>query len=737
MALGERAGANIGTSDTGLLSTPMPALHWDGPVDTLVKRLARQAKIKARRLGPDAWQLSRAPSRQPALVPRQAAASIIVVQGAKRPQSLLDDPVDVARVAGSELTQFGGIPNTRAISDHVPTLVSTDWGDGHDKLFLRGVADSSFLGASPSLVGQYLGDQRLTYSGPDPDLRLYDVASVEVMQGPQATLYGANALGGLIRIEPNAPALDAFAGSVWSGGTHSAHGGSGADAGAIFNVPIVQDRLAVRLVGYTALDPGYIDDGERNLKNVNRTRTRGGRASLRWRVNDRWTIDLIGVGQGIDNRDAPYADVGARPLTRSSSTAQPSYSRFYSGGIVIAGRLAGAMLRATTGLVEQSYGERFEVLQPYYSLLFVGHDRSTLVTQEVRLSNAFARGNWVFGVDGLWNVDREERQFGFIGAPAPLAKIRNEARDLTGYGEVTYRIAGPLSATVGARYSAEHLFGAAVDSQRPFFSLYSQVARVQAVRSEHHVRPSAALSVKFGGNAIAFVRYESGFRPGGLTAGAAIRRFEGDRIRTTEIGIRRGAAAGDQLAFSLIGASSRWSHIQADQLDGLGLPYVANIGDGLIHSLDTSIAFRPGRGWQIEASGFLAEGRLHPSAGFAVDNNATDLPNVAHNGATISLNYGAHLSPGMSWRASIRLRHVGHSLFTIGTPATPMQGGYTTLALGGGLTLRGLDITLDASNLLDSRADAFAVGTPFAGFVRQQITPLRPRALRLGMRYAF
>jgi outer membrane receptor protein involved in Fe transport len=70
-------------------------------------------------------------------------------------------------------------------------LFSTQLGPGRNKLFIRGVADSSFTGPTQATVGQYLGDVRLNYNAPDPDLNLYDIARVEVVEGPQGTLYGA------------------------------------------------------------------------------------------------------------------------------------------------------------------------------------------------------------------------------------------------------------------------------------------------------------------------------------------------------------------------------------------------------------------------------------------------------------------------------------------------------------------------------------------------------------------
>jgi hypothetical protein len=80
------------------------------------------------------------------------------------------------------------VGGTEKITQRVPTVASTYLGSGRNKLFIRGIADSSFTGPTQATVGQYLGDLRLSYNAPDPDLRLSDLARVEVLEGPQGTL---------------------------------------------------------------------------------------------------------------------------------------------------------------------------------------------------------------------------------------------------------------------------------------------------------------------------------------------------------------------------------------------------------------------------------------------------------------------------------------------------------------------------------------------------------------------
>jgi len=562
------------------------------------------------------------------------------------------------------------------------------------------------------------------------------VASVEVLEGPQGTLYGAGALGGLIRVEPNAPSLADANGWLAAGVASTAHGGAGWDAAAVLDLPIVRDRLGLRVVGYDSLDAGYIDDTAQGLANVNRVFTRGGRATLRWRVAQGWSFDLGGIGQRTDSRDAPYADVDAPPLTRASRIAQPSYNQFLSGRLVVTGTIGNATLQSTSGVVDQAVGERYEVLQSFNSLVFTGRDRARLITHETRLAGRSATRSWVIGVSLLSSSDQQVRYYGRIGVSAhPIAMIDNRALELVGYGEMTQHILRRLMITLGARVSGDWLSATATDLASPLVQLVALPPSHLSTR-QARVLPSAALAFHPADGTTLFLRYGSGFRPSGLTAGDKVAQFQADRLDSLEIGLRRGTPGRDRIALALSAATSWWRDVQADLEDGLGLPYVANIGDGRIESLDGSLTVRIGPGWQAVAAGFLSRNRLYPTPAVAANGDADRLPNVVRNGVSLSLDHTGTLARH-PWQAGIRVRHVGPSLLGIGPFLAVQQGNYTTLGAGTTLRLGPLALQIDGENLLDSRRNAFAIGTPFAGLVRQQITPLRPRTVRIGVRYDF
>src|ERR1700728_1520719 len=187
-ALSAKSRVSIGASDPRLLAIPLPALHLKGSPAELLASLARRAGVMAVPAGAQGWRIvSRAapPASRPRDEPASTPVAEVVVQAAKRAERLEDYPAEIVRITGADIGRYGATPDTTALTAHVPILTSTDWGAGQEKLFLRGISDSSFTGTSPVLVGEYLGDQPLTYDAADPDLRLYDVDSAEVMAGPQ------------------------------------------------------------------------------------------------------------------------------------------------------------------------------------------------------------------------------------------------------------------------------------------------------------------------------------------------------------------------------------------------------------------------------------------------------------------------------------------------------------------------------------------------------------------------
>ena len=184
----------------------------------------------------------------------------IVVTAEKRTSTVQDTPISITALSGEQLQQEG-ITGITGVVQSVPGLSSRTAGPGQTELEIRGLSSSG--GASPT-VGFYLNDYPLTAPAAalvgkvviDPDL--YDVNRVEVLRGPQGTLYGSGSLGGTVKLVTNDPVMNQFGGSINVTGSGTAGGGFNRGGNLVLNIPLINDALAVRVVATDKYRDGWI-----------------------------------------------------------------------------------------------------------------------------------------------------------------------------------------------------------------------------------------------------------------------------------------------------------------------------------------------------------------------------------------------------------------------------------------------------------------------------------------------
>jgi iron complex outermembrane receptor protein len=696
--------------------------------------MLRGTPLRARRVAPAAYLIELAPqpkaprrlvrpapSRAPAFNPDVEAAEEIVVTATKRDIPLYAYPGGVEIVDGDSLSFADGLLGTAAIENRVASVASTHLGPGRNKLFIRGIADSSFVGPTQATVGQYWGTSRISYSAPDPNLKLYNVQSIEVLEGPQGTLYGAGSLGGVVRVVPRAPSLIETGGSAWGGLTAVQHGDPGMDGGAILNIPIVEGRLGFRALAFGSVEGGYIDDVGRKLKDVNRVRTIGGRAALRLDPGGGWTVDLNGVGQRIDGDDSQYAERNIGGLGRSSALAQPFRNDYWLADLVARKRWEDIELTSSLGYARQYVFELFEgpalttpgdtVTKPLPDAPPAGFsqaNRISMLTVETRLSRRGPEGSgWLIAASLLSNDARVNRRMGLVNFIASLAGVTNRAEEATIYGEATLRPLPRFTQTLGGRLTRSRLSGSSEDAITAV--VFRNDPDAQKSRSERRFLPSTAIAWRPTGRLTVFARYQQGFRPGGIAVRQDyIQRFQGDRVSTVEGGLRYSAS---RLDLSASASWSRWTHIQADLIDGFGFPTTANIGNGEVLSVGLSSRWHPFAGLELDAAIYLNDSQvtdrdftiLSATAGPLSDGER--LPNVADATGRIGFVYSAAIAQRTGLSVSGYGRYVGKSTLGVGPILGRLQGDYLDTGIEAriGSPQRGLSISV--TNLLDARGN--------------------------------
>jgi iron complex outermembrane receptor protein len=279
-----------------------------------IRRAAWSASLLASTMLTGVGVASAAPAA-PAAAADSGAVSEVIVTAQKRSEDIQKVPMSIQAIDERKLSQL----NVTELEDYVKYMPSVSFqnaGPNTAQVYMRGVSsgdNGNHSGPLPT-VGTYLDEMPITTIGGTLDVHIYDIARVEVLPGPQGTLYGASSEAGTMRIITNKPSTAGFSAGYDLQGNTVNHGGQGYVAEGYVNIP-VSSNAAIRLVAFDQHDAGYIDNvfGTRTFftsgdtinnsayvkKAFNDTDTYGGRAALKIDLNDSWTVEPTVMGQDL------------------------------------------------------------------------------------------------------------------------------------------------------------------------------------------------------------------------------------------------------------------------------------------------------------------------------------------------------------------------------------------------------------------------------------------------------
>jgi iron complex outermembrane receptor protein len=245
----------------------------------------------------------------------------IIVTATRRSERLQDVSESISAFDTKDISTRG-LQQLDDYAKFVPGLSYATREPGGTSIVFRGVTPSGLSFGAVSSAGFYLDEQPITQSGRNPDPRLIDIERLEALRGPQGTLYGASSQSGTLRVITNKPDPTQF--DAWVEGAVNTveDGGTGYDVSGMVNIPLVSDRLALRLVGFTSEDAGYIDNvlgtspgarsGDERItaepfdnsnqveEDINSVTTSGARAALRWDVSENVDLTLGALFQDVE-----------------------------------------------------------------------------------------------------------------------------------------------------------------------------------------------------------------------------------------------------------------------------------------------------------------------------------------------------------------------------------------------------------------------------------------------------
>lgn len=723
--LSREAQVSIGAQDA-LPHLKMEPLHGRYTVQGALRRLLRGSGYQARQVGETAWRIEHTEVEIPAAPPERASASTlavetIVVTATKRRLELEEAPLAVTVVPVDGSARFDPRNNSQRVSDKVEGLFLTGQGPGRNRMFLRGVADSPFGDKSQATVAILLDESRLTYVAPDPDIRLVDIDHVEVLKGPQGSLYGSGALGGIYRIVTKRadPSTFSIAGSASL--ERIANGDLGTGGSIVLNLPVVRDTAGLRLVAYGEKAPGWLDTGGR--KDSNGVTVAGTRLALGIDAGDGWRGDLTAFGQWLQAHDSNYT---YRPEAheRPAQLAEPHRDNLVHGSIRLAHEGATELV-LSSGYTVHDVDDRFDATQGAESFGLPeprildddGHYR--LWDSEARMTGSWGNVGWLGGVSHIEAWQDSTRIL--RGAPATsltLETVDRRASESALFGEATL----PLSATVGATLGGR-LFHTTQNEDRA-------TNADEAVRETRRtgITPSASLACQPRKGRLLYIRYGSAVRQGSTTIGAdgKVTSLDEDQLMAIEGGWRESAGPLD-LNVNLY--RSWWRDIQSDVLLPNGLIATANVGNGAIAGAELSLKANLQGGWHLEA-GAMAQSALlaRDASGVKLDDRRLPVvPSWTLRGAF------AHDIALGRWNATISAgaRYVGPARLSFDPALDRRMGDYLETNLAVAARRGSWEFRAEGRNLVNSRGDSFAYGNPLRLFSNRQFVRQEPLSIAL------
>jgi len=738
------------------------------------------------------WALASALIGHTAAVQAQAlnTPETITVTATKRETKLLDTPISVTVLTSDSLLK-NDVDNFADMARLIPGLSYIDSGPGNKRYALRGLQSAG----EPEVALYYdevpisgLPGGSLDTGDSQPDIKLWDVDRVEVLRGPQGTLYGNGSLGGAIRVISKRPVLDTIQASVLASEAVTSGGDPSTGLSGMLNVPFIKDVLGIRLTGYVRREGGWIDSipnaditiPQTSRNNLNFEHTYGGRASIALQLSPSWNVTSINYYQSTDTRAFdlyPAYATATDSYVSASYVTEPWRDRLFMTNLISTTDLGWAalvasgsyqhrtlvrgidttryLLEGVYGCTEQNY-QRTCFPPNQVPAVSYSNERVTAWSGEIRVtSQAAGRLKWTAGAfvqdSSTWRrtqIAKVDAAGNPIIDPANgVAQNRLFERDNSDvfrqfavFGEGSYDLTKALTATVGLRWFHSYRSDQQVLVQQFFAGAPVGAEPFQSFR-QSALFQKYELSYKLGEEGSLYAQAAQGFRaggpnfPGGFSTSAP--PYKADSVWDYEIGWKK-QLLNRRLYWS--GALFRIDWRDLQQLVPTTLfNYIVNVGSARSNGFETELKL------QVNT-------RVTLGGGAAYNDARLIGPQPVQTNPALQIRAGDHLANVPAWTANWSAEYAcplsGQMIVTAGIDGSYQSGksdlvatqnpayfriGSATLLAAHLSLARGEDwrISLDVSNLLDSYAplSARALDSNFA----KTIVAARPRTISLNI----
>lgn len=634
-------------------------------------------------------QAAAAPTKQLPAATAQGDQNAIIVTALKRSQRVLDVPQSISVISGESLEN----QHAQRLSDYltrIPSANIVESQPGQARIVLRGVnaggvgaTVATYIDETPIGSATSLADGAVLA----PDIDPFDLARVEVLRGPQGTLYGANSLGGLVKYVTVAPDPHAFSGAGEIGGETVAEGDSAWWGRAALNAPL-SIAAAVRVSGYYQRDPGYIDDPNHG-KNINDGKTYGGRFSFLARPAQNLTFRASALLQDIRSNGTNMVDLD--PVTMKPAYGDLEQLRVIREPNDIKYRVYNATIDYDFGPADlvsaTSYGtlnqKEIEDASSQYGALLTfflgmplgaGVDQSLSqrrFTQEVRLSSTHNEViQWTIG--GFYTHEKNrlgQNLFGVDstnGSPVSslngliIVDLPSNYSEYAGFANATWHIVPEFDLTGGGRWSHNKQS----EVQNTSGALAGGGSSFGGQSSDSVFTYSIAPTFKPNDNTRVYARVAKGYRPGGPNAVSPLapagvpRQFGPDTTTNYELGLKT-QTADHLLSLEVTGFLIDWNKIQLlAQVQGFGVN--VNGGSARSKGVEVTAGLNPSRYLSFYANGSYVDSYLTSDTPAVVGGLKGDpLPFNPKWQWTVGGQYDHSLGTGLNGHAGLSWHYTG------------------------------------------------------------------------------
>jgi iron complex outermembrane receptor protein len=671
----------------------------------------------------------------------------VIITGTKRNDLDKNLAASVAVATGKQLDQSGA----NGFSDYLNSVPGVSFSaaiPGLSTVSIRGVSTTTWIDQGQGTTGYYINDVPMTdpyFSVAVPDIDIFDVANVTILRGPQGTLFGSGALGGAINYLVTRPNLMTYEARTQIQALSVDGKGKALSERAMVNLPLIPDRLAVRLVLVDRHDPGYINNVGLGRDNSNSSALWGGRFLVTFRPTDRTRLNYFYLKQTQKTADAGFDDLSIGAY-RKSTHISDAYSFITTvHNLRVDQDLDFATLTAT--LTQHQKGQSTladatgyftdalpNLVSPVYAKQIAESNGTTF---EARLASKGAgKIDYVVGVFYDRTSEYFDSRYGAAGADSAiealyaaqygsgigrLGTVDNGQTFYYGllnflgqeaalFGEVGYRINPEWKFLLGWRAFETRT---QIWSETSGFLATKLLGDADVVTSghqgEHGLLPKVSLTWTPSRHTMLYALISNGFRFGGNNINPATSSdqvpstFGSDTTINYEIG-GRGDLWKGRLQYEVTAFYIDWSNIQTRYLNDAGVAYAVNAGRARNYGVEAVITAHPVPALTLQANLTYLDARLVNNVVLAGDlvRKGTTLPGANRWSVASTIGYQWH---ALTYQPMIAVSYRGRSSVRSSLSAVGEQGGYDLFGLRASWQLsEAVKFTVSLDNATNARA---------------------------------